>query len=178
MELYFRRHDGAAVTCDDFVAAIGDANGRQLAQFRRWYSQAGTPHVAASASYDADRRVYELTLTQATAPTPGQPSKEPFLIPFAVGLVDFDSDLPLQLEGEAHASGATRVLELTRETQRSVSSTCRERRYLLCCATSRRRSSSTTRTAMTSSPSCRRVTVTGSTAGRPCNGWRWRGCSI
>ncbi len=117
MELYFRRHDGAAVTCDDFVAAIGDANGRQLAQFRRWYSQAGTPHVAASVSYDADRRVYELTLTQATAPTPGQPSKEPFLIPFAVGLVGFDGDLPLQLEGETHASGTTRVLELTRETQ-------------------------------------------------------------
>ena len=118
IELYFRRHDGAAVTCDDFVAAIGDANGRQLAQFRRWYSQAGTPRVAASAIYDDDRRVYELTLTQKTPPTPGQPSKEPFLIPFAVGLVGFDGDLPLQLEGETHASGTTRVLELTRETQR------------------------------------------------------------
>ncbi|HTN50691.1 MAG TPA: aminopeptidase N [Burkholderiaceae bacterium] len=119
MELYFRRHDGAAVTCDDFVAAIGDANQRELAQFRRWYSQSGTPRIVAQAAYDADRRICELTLSQATPPTSGQPIKEPLHIPVAVGLVGPDGrDLPLQLEGELHAAGTTRVLELTRETQR------------------------------------------------------------
>jgi aminopeptidase N len=118
MDLYFRRHDGAAVTCDDFVAAIGDANGRELAQFRRWYSQAGTPSVDARGLYDGERRTYELTLSQSTPLTPGQAVKEPFHIPVAVGLVGADGrDLPLQLDGEPHATGTTRVLELTRETQ-------------------------------------------------------------
>ncbi|HEX5638323.1 MAG TPA: aminopeptidase N [Burkholderiaceae bacterium] len=118
MDLYFKRHDGQAVTCDDFVAAIADANGRDLTQFKRWYAQAGTPRVAATMRYDEAAAALELTLAQSTAPTPGQPVKEPFHIPFAVGLIGRDgADLPLQLEGEPVSQGTTRVLELTQATQ-------------------------------------------------------------
>jgi len=114
MDLYFERHDGQAVTCEDFVAAMADANVRDLKQFARWYAQAGTPHVAASGAYDAVRRCYELTLTQSTPATPGQPVKAPFHIPLAVGLLGADGrDLPLTLEGEAPPGAGTRVLELT-----------------------------------------------------------------
>ena len=118
MDLYFKRHDGQAVTCDDFVAAIADANGRDLTQFKRWYSQAGTPRVMVDSRYDAHTYAFELTLSQSTPPTPGQASKEPFHIPFAVGLVAGDGrDMPLQLEGESTSASATRVLELTQAKQ-------------------------------------------------------------
>ena len=93
MDLYFERHDGAAVTCDDFRAAMADANGVAdgLAQFETWYSQAGTPEVVASSSFDATTGTYTLELTQSCAPSPGQQHKEPYHIPVAVGLVDRDS---------------------------------------------------------------------------------------
>ena len=92
MKLYFERHDGQAVTCDDFAQAISDANpesalAHNLAQFKRWYSQAGTPHLTASGTYNAAAQTYTLTLMQHCAPTVGQSSKEPFVIPIAVGLV-------------------------------------------------------------------------------------------
>ncbi len=113
LDLYFMRHDGQAVTCDDFLAAMADANGRDLSQFGRWYAQAGTPRIAVATSYDETHGIFELTLTQSCPPTPGQPEKEPFHIPFAVGLVGPDGrDLPLRLEGEATAGAGTRVLEL------------------------------------------------------------------
>ncbi|HQR76582.1 MAG TPA: aminopeptidase N [Burkholderiaceae bacterium] len=119
MDLYFKRHDGQAVTCDDFVAAIADANGRDLGQFKRWYSQAGTPHVRATGVYDPFKQTYDLTLEQTTPATPGQPAKEPFHIPFAVGLVGADGrDMPLQLEGEQRPGPFTRLLELTQSVQR------------------------------------------------------------
>ena len=122
MDLYFKRHDGQAVTCDDFVAAIADANGRDLTQFKRWYSQAGTPRVTVDTRYDAHTYAFELTLSQATPPTPGQSSKEPFHIPFAIGLVAGDGrDMPLQLEGEFSSTSAsapaTKVLDLTQARQ-------------------------------------------------------------
>jgi len=119
MDLYFERHDGQAVTCEDFVAAMADANARDLTQFSRWYAQAGTPHVTATGAYDPLRRCYELTLAQSTPATPGQPVKAPFHIPLALGLLGADGrDLPLQLEGEAQPVPGTRVLELTQATQR------------------------------------------------------------
>ena len=119
MDLYFKRHDGQAVTCDDFVAAIADANGRDLGQFKRWYSQAGTPQVRATGVYDPVKRTYDLTLEQSAPATPGQGAKEPFHIPFALGLIGADGrDLPLQLEGERRPGPVTRVLELTQATQR------------------------------------------------------------
>ncbi|HEY8050465.1 MAG TPA: aminopeptidase N [Ramlibacter sp.] len=95
MDLYFQRHDGQAVTCDDFAQAIADANpGSQLAlhleQFKRWYSQSGTPRIKAVGQWIADAGMYKLTLTQTCPPTPGQATKEPFVIPVAYGLVGND----------------------------------------------------------------------------------------
>ncbi|MCA3179827.1 MAG: aminopeptidase N [Burkholderiaceae bacterium] len=90
MALYFARHDGQAVTCEDFVAAIADANGRDLRQFRRWYAQAGTPRVRAEGGWDAGSKRYELVLSQWCPPSPGQPEKAPFHIPVAVGLIGSD----------------------------------------------------------------------------------------
>ncbi|MBO9538006.1 aminopeptidase N [Herbaspirillum sp.] len=119
MDLYFKRHDGQAVTCDDFRAAMADANKRDLGQFERWYSQSGTPQVDASTRYDAKRKTLELTLQQSCPPTPGQKKKLPFHIPVAVGLLDAKGrDIPLRLEGEGAAAAAgTRVLELTEARQ-------------------------------------------------------------
>jgi len=119
MKLYFERHDGQAVTCDDFAQAIADANpDSQLAallpQFKRWYSQAGTPRVQATGHYDAAVRSYTLTLTQSCAPTPGHPTKEPFVIPVALGLLSGEGrELPLQLAGELSAGAGTRTFVLS-----------------------------------------------------------------
>ena len=87
MDLYFKRHDGQAVTIEDFLAAFADATGTDLSQFRRWYSQAGTPEVAAKGEYDSRRKTYTLTLGQTTPPTPGQNFKLPLHIPVRFGLV-------------------------------------------------------------------------------------------
>ncbi|WP_136417554.1 aminopeptidase N [Herbaspirillum sp. ST 5-3] len=120
MDLYFQRHDGQAVACDDFRAAMADANGRDLSQFERWYSQAGTPHVKVEAQYDVDAQTCTLTLTQSCPPTPGQASKEPLHIPIAIGLLDSrGNDLPLHCEGINNdgAAPTTMVLELTERSQ-------------------------------------------------------------
>ena len=98
MDLYFKRHDGQAVTCDDFRAAMADANGVDLSQFERWYSQAGTPRVECRGDYDAAAKTYTLHVKQGCDETPGESSKLPFVIPFGVGLVDSTGyDMPLQL---------------------------------------------------------------------------------
>jgi len=125
MDLYFRRHDGQAVTTDDFVQAMQDASGVDLSQFRRWYEQAGTPVVEAEGNYDTATKRFTLTLRQSCPPTPGQETKLPFHIPLALGLVGPDGrDLPLQLEGEAvgQRQGAeiTRVLSLKESRQTFV----------------------------------------------------------
>ena len=123
MTLYFQRHDGQAVTCDDFAQALADANptshlARLLPQFKRWYSQAGTPQVRAHGVYDAAARTYTLSLAQSCAPTPGQPVKEPFVIPVNLGLLGTDGqDLPLQLADEATASAGTRTLVLSQSSE-------------------------------------------------------------
>jgi aminopeptidase N len=88
MDLYFARHDGQAVTCDDFVAAMSDASGIDLEQFRRWYSQDGTPVLRVADSWDGKSGMYTLTVTQSCAPTPGQEVKQPFHIPVQIGLLD------------------------------------------------------------------------------------------
>lgn len=118
--LYFERHDGQAVTCDDFAQAIADANpdselARLLAQFKRWYGQAGTPRLAAHGVYDAAQRTYTLSFVQSCQPTPGQPFKEPFVIPVNLGLLGPDGrELALQLADEQAPSAGTRTLVLTR----------------------------------------------------------------
>ena len=107
MTLYFERHDGHAVTCDDFAEAIADANPasdltRLLPQFKRWYSQAGTPRVHAKGVYDAEASTYTLTFSQRCAPTVGQAVKEPFVIPVSVGLLSINGqNFPLQLFDES-----------------------------------------------------------------------------
>jgi aminopeptidase N len=117
MDLYFERHDGRAVECDDFRAAMMDANGRDLTQFERWYSQAGTPRVKVTTSYDAEQKTYDITLAQSCPPTPGQAKKLPFHIPVAVGLLDGQGkDMPLSLSGHS-GQPETLVLELTATQQ-------------------------------------------------------------
>lgn len=110
-DLYFSRFDGQAVTCDDFVDCMEQASGQDLSRFRRWYSQAGTPQLTVGDQY-ADG-CYRLTLSQHTAPTPGQADKQPLMIPVAMALLD-QSGQPLAL----NAGGAVEtVLTLTEATQ-------------------------------------------------------------
>ncbi|WCD82216.1 aminopeptidase N [Pseudomonas sp. TUM22785] len=117
-DLYFERHDGQAVTCDDFIKAMEDANGVDLTQFKRWYSQAGTPRLAVEEAFDAAAKTYSLTFRQSCPATPGQTEKLPFVIPVELGLLDATgSDLPLRLAGEDKAQGGNRVLSVTEAEQ-------------------------------------------------------------
>ncbi|XP_022892917.1 puromycin-sensitive aminopeptidase-like isoform X4 [Olea europaea var. sylvestris] len=96
MDLYFERHDGQAVTCEDFFAAMRDANGADFSNFLLWYSQAGAPRLNVVSSYNAEAGTYSLKFSQEVPATPGQPVKEPMFIPVAVGLLDSSGkDLPL-----------------------------------------------------------------------------------
>ena len=117
-DLYFERHDGQAVTCDDFIRAMEDANGVELSQFKRWYSQAGTPRLQVSEHFDAQARTYSLTLRQSCPATPDKVEKLPFVIPVALGLLDASGqELPLRLADEATAVGTSRVLAVTEAEQ-------------------------------------------------------------
>lgn len=127
MSLYFERHDGQAVTCDDFAQAIADANpGSALATnlevFKRWYSQAGTPQVQAHGHYDAQAQTYTLTVSQHCDPTPGQSAKAPMVIPVLMGLVGHDGQaMPLNCHDALAGSHASeRLLVLTQNEQRWV----------------------------------------------------------
>jgi aminopeptidase N len=108
MDLYFARHDGTAATVEQFVRCFADVSGQNLDQFMLWYHQSGTPEVRAEAHYDAAARTLTLDLTQSLAPTPGQPTKQPMVIPLGIGLVDpAGKDMPLKpadgrkLQGDA-----------------------------------------------------------------------------
>jgi aminopeptidase N len=107
MDLYFTRHDGQAATVEQFVQCFADASGRDFfPQLMRWYSQAGTPEIKVAPQYDARTKTYRLDITQTIPPTPGQPTKEPMVIPLALGLVGKNgSDLPLTLDGQAVERG-------------------------------------------------------------------------
>ncbi|TXH88359.1 MAG: aminopeptidase N [Rhodoferax sp.] len=127
-DLYFARHDGQAVTCDDFAQAIADANpdselAKRLDQFKRWYSQAGTPRVAAQGVYNPEAQTYTLHFSQSCAATPDQAVKEPFVIPVSLGLVGNTSGaaLPLQVEGQSTVS-TTHLLVLS-QAQQSITFT-------------------------------------------------------
>ena len=123
-DLYFARHDGQAVTCEDFVVAMEEASGLDLGQFRRWYSQAGTPVLSVRDSYDADAQTYTLDISQRCPATPGQAEKEPFVIPLAVGLLGDAGNLPLKLADEAAdpetADNTHRVLMVNQSQQQFV----------------------------------------------------------
>ncbi|WP_339524779.1 aminopeptidase N [Pseudomonas sp. EA_35y_Pfl2_R111] len=117
-DLYFARHDGQAVTCDDFIRAMEEANGIDLTQFKRWYSQAGTPRLEVSESYDAAANSYRLHFRQSCPATPGQAEKQPFVIPVELALLDAQGrELPLQLVGEDTAGELCRVLQVTEAEQ-------------------------------------------------------------
>ncbi len=98
-DLYFERHDGEAVTTEHFTRAMEDANGVDLNQFRRWYSQAGTPVLEVSGRYDEKEQTYTLLVEQMCPPTPGQDEKAPYHMPLSVGLLDTDGrDMRLDAE--------------------------------------------------------------------------------
>ena len=118
MKLYFHRHDGQAVTCDDFLAAMADANDINLDRFGRWYSQSGTPQVEVTDHYDAANQRYRLTLKQHTHATAHQSEKQALVLPFALGLLTADGEeLPIQLEGEVQGTPGTRMLVVEAEQQ-------------------------------------------------------------
>ncbi|HEV7491107.1 MAG TPA: aminopeptidase N [Rhodanobacteraceae bacterium] len=113
LDLYFERHDGSAATVEDFLAALGEANGRDLSAWLGWYNQAGTPLLSVRGRYDAHARRYEITLAQRTTPTPNQPRKRALPLPVAVQLFSATgSALPLRLDGEDGAEADERVLSL------------------------------------------------------------------
>lgn len=117
-DLYFERHDGQAVTCDDFVQAMADASGRDFSQFKRWYSQAGTPCIAAKGEYDSASQSFRLTLAQSCPATPNQPEKAPFFIPIKTALIGPNGPLPLCLNGREYGDDV--VLELSEQEQTYV----------------------------------------------------------
>jgi aminopeptidase N len=121
MKLYFHRHDGRAVTCDDFLAAMADANDVDLKRFGRWYGQSGTPEVTVRSEYDARTARYTLHLSQRTPPTHDQASKQALVIPFACGLLTPQGQqIPLQSPGEPGPEASTRLLMLEHEQQSFV----------------------------------------------------------
>jgi aminopeptidase N len=120
MKLYFERFDGQAVTCDDFASSIAEANpesplAKLLPQFKRWYSQAGTPRVAARGDYNAVSQRYTLHFSQSCAATPGQDEKQPFVIPISLGLLGAASGaaLPLHVVGGGVAPEASHLFVMT-----------------------------------------------------------------
>ena len=116
MDLYFQRHDGQAVTCDDFLAAMADANGRDLSQFERWYRQVGTPTVHAAARFDDQSGQLVLTVGQSLADHPDNAAIGPLLIPVAVGFLDSDNrSVPVRLAGASQPASDTVLLLLDRE---------------------------------------------------------------
>ena len=123
LTLYFERHDGQAVTCDDFAQAIADANpaselARLLPQFKHWYSQAGTPHLKASGHYDAQARTYTLSFEQRCSALPGQPANEPFVLPISMGLVSaHGTAVPMQAQGQETATGTSHLFVMTQASE-------------------------------------------------------------
>ncbi|MES2824727.1 MAG: aminopeptidase N [Pseudomonadota bacterium] len=123
-DLYFKRHDGQAVTTDDFVAALADASGKDFTQFKRWYSQAGTPRLQVTDEYNEHTHEYSLHIKQTCPATPECQHKLPFHIPIAIGLLGSAGDLPLYLkdmEPDFETSDNTHaVVELTQAEQTFV----------------------------------------------------------
>ncbi|MGY6553768.1 MAG: aminopeptidase N [Wenzhouxiangella sp.] len=116
MDLYFERHDGQAVTCDDFLAAMADANGRDLRQFERWYRQVGTPTVQAATRYDEESGQLVLSLRQSLADHPDNAAIGPLLIPVALGFLDCNNQsLPVRLVDSEAAAAETVLLLFDRE---------------------------------------------------------------
>ena len=120
-DLYFERHDGQAATIEDFVRAMEQVSGRDLGQFRRWYKQSGTPHLAVSSEWNQDAATLTLNVKQSCPPTPGQAEKQPFVIPVRLGLVGANGDLPLNGRGDTEL-----VVEISEAEQSLVFENIRE----------------------------------------------------
>ncbi len=118
MDLYFERYDGQAVTTEDFIAVMEEASGRDLTQFRRWYTQAGTPELKVTSDYCAQEQRYTLVVAQSCRDTPETASKKPFYFPLAIGLLSSACvDMPTQLVGQKKSQLGTRVLEVSESQQ-------------------------------------------------------------
>lgn len=116
MDLYFARHDGQAVTIEDFVETMEDVSGADLKQFRLWYSQAGTPTLSVTDNYDANKKIYTLVFHQSTPATPGQMKKQVMHIPVRMGLFTQDGkEIPLQVDNEPITT--EKVLQVKYATQ-------------------------------------------------------------
>ncbi|XP_013636458.1 PREDICTED: puromycin-sensitive aminopeptidase isoform X1 [Brassica oleracea var. oleracea] len=132
IDLYFERHDEQAVTCEDFFAAMRDANNADFANFLQWYSQAGTPVVKVASSYNAEARTFSLKFSQEIPPTPGQPTKEPTFIPVVVGLLD-SSGKDITLSSVCHdgtlqtISSSSTILRVTKKEEEFVFSDISEK---------------------------------------------------
>ncbi|MGH6684300.1 MAG: aminopeptidase N, partial [Pseudolabrys sp.] len=117
MDLYFERHDGHAATVEQFIQCFADAGRRDMTQFMRWYSQAGTPEVTVTGRFDAARKSYTLECKQNAPPTPGQPTKKPMVIPLSVGLIGKDGrDYQLALKSGGAVERGVLVLSETAHT--------------------------------------------------------------
>lgn len=117
MDLYFERHDGEAATIEQFIQCFADVSKRDMTQFRRWYSQAGTPEIVASGHYDSREKTYRLDLAQILRPTPGQATKEPMVIPLVTGLLSRDGkDMPLTLADGRSVERGVIVLDKQADT--------------------------------------------------------------
>ena len=124
-DLYFDRHDGQAVTTEDFITALEDANGEDFGQFRRWYDQAGTPELDVETTYDVQAKVLRLSLTQTCPSTPGQPEKQPFHIPVAIALYAEDGR-EMRSEEVFSITEASQVLEIPGVAERPIVSILRD----------------------------------------------------
>ncbi len=114
MDLYFARHDGQAVTIEDYVKTMEDVSGIDLTQFRLWYAQSGTPCVMVDEVYDAAAKTYTLSFDQACPPTPNQDIKAPFHVPVRMGLLDAETGEPLPLQIGEEDFGLETVLHFTK----------------------------------------------------------------
>ena len=168
-DLYIARNDGHAVACEAFLEAMEEASGRDLQQFRRWYSQAGTPRVAVSTQWNAEAGQLVMTVEQTTPPTPGQPAKEPMLMPFPVALLDAEGrEMPVLLKGESEGSASSRACSSSRTHARPGSSRAFAKNpFRASTAALPRRSSSTSASTPTRLRCLPAPTAIPSTAGRP-----------
>lgn len=131
MDEYFKRHDGQAVTTEDFAAAISEPNGKDFTQFKLWYNQSGTPVVKIQDSYDAGKKEYKVTLTQNCPPTPHQPTKKPFHIPMIMGLLNSQGqELALNCKDITQNTDGKFLIELKKETQDFIFTDINEKPYL------------------------------------------------
>ena len=119
-DLYFERHDGEAVTIEDFVACMEEVSGQNLTQFKNWYKQAGTPEVKVTNTFDADAGTLTLRFVQSCPPTPEAEIKQPFVIPIKMGLVGEQGDLPLHCSEAELAGESQAVITLTESDQQFV----------------------------------------------------------